>query len=497
MRRVLSVLTSFLLLSVFHAVAEPVRIRSQEEFDSLGERIISRLQMEDSVHVRLDPGLYFFRERHLALDSLSFPGVSITVSGAGAVLVGRGNPTQAPAFGQGFVDLDNQIAIDALTPVRKAGSWPVRVPFRKAIYVLRCKGIPDVSESDATGMKIVLSQWFVGAVYDVVKISRGWIYFRRVPYRTRIWSELRFGRCLPRFMLFSPRNAASAYPCVASNFLSVENSRIGSIVLEGIHFLGNGEGDRLIRFSGVDADSVVVRDCTFEGIRSRSILVERTDCFRLKGNVFRKCALNQVFVDKTSDDARIEWNRFVENGLLMTNDPIVDCKGSHFLVRNNYFEDFSYSAIGAGLHFTDTAGLVTSGVIEKNEICMSEAYRQAPMRSLIDGGAIYVWTQNKDLIIRENYIHDIAGPHGNRGIFGDDGVVNLTITGNTVLRVRGSYAIDVRRVHRIGRRKDSAIRLVNVGIVIKDNIYDGRVRIHVRKDDRDSYYGENTDQDEI
>ena len=121
MRRVLSVLISFLLLSVFHAVAGPVRISSQEEFDSLGERIISRLQMEDSVHVKLDSGLYFFREHHLALDSLSFPGVSITVSGAGAVLVGRGTPRQTSAFEQGVVNLDSQIAIDALAPVRKAG----------------------------------------------------------------------------------------------------------------------------------------------------------------------------------------------------------------------------------------------------------------------------------------------------------------------------------------------------------------------------------------
>lgn len=496
MRSVLSLLFFFLLLSLFPAVAGSIRIRSQEEFDCLGERVLSQLQTEDSVHVFLESGLYCFGERHLALEGLSCPGVSITVSGDEAVLVGRGTPGQMPTFDHGFVNLKNLRALDPLGPVRKAGFWPVRVPFREALYVLRGKGLPDVSESEATGMKIVLSQWFVGAVYDVVKISRGWIYFRRVPYRTRIWSELRFGRCLPRYMLFFPRKAASAYPSSASNFLSVEDSHIGSLVLEGIHFLGNGEGDRLVRFSGVEADSVVVRGCTFEGIRSRGLLVEGTDHFRLRDNVFENGALNQVYVDKTSDDARIERNRFIENGLLMTNDPIVDCKGSHFLVRDNYFEDFSYSAIGAGLHFTDTAGLVTSGVIEKNEICMSERYRQAPMRSLIDGGAIYVWTQNKDLTIRENYIHDIAGPHGNRGIFGDDGVVNLKIVDNTILRVQGSYAIDIRRVHRVGRRKESAIRQVNMGIVIRDNTYDGRVRIHVRKDDPDSYLGKNTDRDE-
>ena len=466
-------------------------VTGQQEFDRLDERMDSVLAAgEREVEVQFAPGTYFFRDGHLNLSGIQAPGTVLRLVGDGAVLVG-GSDGQGPAFENGFVDLTERKAVDVLAPVRKAGFWPVRVPFRKGLYILRCKGEADVTEADAAGMKIILSQWFVGAVYEVVKISRGWLYFRRVPYRTRIWSELRFGRCLPRYMLFSPRKTASAYACAASSFLSVENSRLGNVVLDGLHFLGNGEGDRLIRFSGVEADSVVIRGCTFEGIRSRGVLVENTDHFHLRDNEFRDGALNQVYVDKTASGARIEGNRFFRNGLLMTNDPVVDCKGRDFLVGNNYFEDYSYSAIGAGLHFTDTAGLVTSGVIEKNEICMSEGYRQAPMRSLIDGGAIYVWTQNKDLTIRENYIHDIAGPHGNRGIFGDDGVVNLKVCDNTILRVRGSYAIDVRRVHRVGRRKNSAIRRVNVGIVVRGNTYDGRVRLHARRDDPGSFIGDN------
>lgn len=481
-----------MLLSLLLAIVLPVT--GQRDFDRLGERIDSVLAAgERNVAVCFEPGTYFFGEEHLKFSETDARDVNLRLTGNGAVLVGsRSSEDSSPAFGNGFVDLERQCAFDALAPVRKAGFWPIHIPFSKGVYALRAKGEADVSEADAAGMKIILSQWFVGAVYDVVKISRGWVYFRRVPYRTRIWSELRFGRCLPRYMLFSPRKAASAYPCAASNFLSVDDSHFGSVVLEGFHFLGNGDGGRLLRFSGMEADSVVVRQCIFEGIRSRGILVEGTDHFRLRDNAFREGALNQVYVDKTASDAQIERNRFILNGLLMTNDSVVDCKGSAFLVRKNYFEDFSYSAIGAGLHFTDTSGLVTSGVIEKNEICMSESFRQPPMRSLIDGGAVYVWTQNKDLLVRENYIHDIAGPHGNRGIFGDDGVVNLHVCDNTVLRVRDSYAIDVRRVHRVGRRRNSAIRRVNVGIVIKDNTYDGRIRVHARKNDPDSYIGENT-----
>ena len=134
---------------------------------------------------------------------------------------------------------------------------------------------------------------------------------------------------------------------------------------------------------------------------------------------------------------------------------------------------------------------MTSGVIEKNEICMSESFRQPPMRSLIDGGAIYVWTQNKDLLVRENYIHDIAGPHGNRGIFADDGPVNVTISGNRVERIHNGYCIDLRRCLRTGWKKKSQIPRANVGNRIVDNTYDGRVRLFIRRKDPSSEMHDN------
>jgi hypothetical protein len=363
--------------------------------------------------------------------------------------------------------------------------------------MVRCDE-PDRNEDEVEGWHIILSQWFKGAVYPVEKIRRGWLFFRKDrDYGTGMWSELRFGRCLPRYILCHPPVRPDLHACGTSSFLAIRDSKLGSVSMDGVAFLGNRAGEPLIRLDRLAARSVRITGCQFSGIRSAVISTEETDHLLVKDCSFRMNYLSCLSVGEGGVDVRIEHNRFLDTGLMMTNAPVVHCQAKDYRIASNYFEDFSYSAVGVGIHYTKPDRFGTSGVVEKNEICMSEAYRQAPMRSLIDGGAIYVWTQNKDLIIRENYIHDIAGPHGNRGIFGDDGVVNLTITGNTVLRVRGSYAIDVRRVHRIGRRKDSAIRLVNVGIVIKDNIYDGRVRIHVRKDDRDSYYGENTDQDEI
>lgn len=63
---------------------------------------------------------------------------------------------------------------------------------------------------------------------------------------------------------------------------------------------------------------------------------------------------------------------------------------------------------------------------------------------LMDSGAIYTWTQNDQVIIRYNYIHDYTGASDNRGMFCDDGAANFKIIGNRILRIANSYCVDSR-----------------------------------------------------
>ena len=97
-------------------------------------------------------------------------------------------------------------------------------------------------------------------------------------------------------------------------------------------------------------------------------------------------------------------------------------------------------------------------------------------RYLMDSGAIYTWTINRKVLIRENYIHDIGGYKDNRGIFCDDGTVNVSIVGNRVLRIRNSWCTDLRRVPRVGKDPQSYIRTVNTGNRLENNTVDGKVR---------------------
>lgn len=466
-------------------------VTGQQDFDRLDHRIDSVLAAgERVVDVRFAPGTYYFRDGHLSLSGLQATDAVLRLSGNGTVVVGA-DDDGIYRFEKGYVDVSAQCSVDIWQPVCRAKGWPVKCLFRRGVYKIRCDE-KDMSPKEAEGVKVILSQWYVGAVYPVVEIRNGFLYFRRDPaYLSGMWSELRFGRCHPRYILCTPPRRQDLHACAASGFLSMENCRMASVLIDDLTFLGNGEGDPLLSIRDVQADSIVVRGCRFEGIRSQVALVEKTHHFYLKDNRFYQCYLGAVYFAPDTKDVVISDNRFEDNGLRMTNVPIVDCKGSSFRVCRNYIEDYAHTAIGVGLHYTDPAGLVTMGVVEENEICMSERFRSQVPRELIDGGAVYIWTQNQEVSIRNNFIHDLDGPHGNKGIFADDGTVGVEITGNLLLAVHGGRCIDLRKAHRVERMRSSHIRRVNVRNRMDGNTLDGRCRFYVRKGQPDSFAGKN------
>lgn len=482
-----------MIRSLVSAALLLLQVGSQSDFDALPSRLDSCVSIcADSVRVQFAPGIYYYDEGHIRLEGLRHPAMSLSLEGEGACLVAR-DPGTGYSPDNGYMDPVSREPVYVRNDAKKAKSWPVPVLFRKGVYKIRCDEA-DRSPESVEGWNIILSQWFKGAVYPVLEIRRGWLYFRKeTDYGTGMWTELRFGRCLPRYVLCPvPALKETVHVCGVSNFLTVRDCEMGEIRLEGLSFVGNREGGALIALERVQAGRIRFAGCSFLGLRSHGITAEEASGVEVDHCLFRENYLSAVSILEGCRNARITGNRFLDNGLAMTNAAIVACRGVDYLVSGNYFEDFSHSALGLGIHYTLEDRFGTCGVVEKNEICMSEAFRSRLHPMLIDGGAIYVNTGNTRTVIRDNYIHDIIGPHGNRGIFADDGAVNVEISGNRVLRIRNGYCIDIRRCFRVRLLRDSKIPKGNVGNRVFDNMYDGRVRIFIRRNDPSSAAYNNT-----
>lgn len=492
--------------------AETIRVTGQEDFDRLGERILS--SQEDDVFVELETGTYYYREGFLDFRGWDRPGFRLSIQGNGSTLIPKGadfvvGPDEAVVYEGAFspddcfVSLSRKRPVELRERVKACRTHPLPVNLRKKLFRFRCQE-PDLSEEDARDAFIILTQWYVGAVYRVKEIRNGWLYFYADrKYQTKMYEEFRFGRCRPRYVLYNQRSdegpriiggrilspaVDTLHRCEATVFLSMEDSRIGDVKLSGIRFTGNRAEGYLLRFERLQADSIVVSDCVFDGIGSHVLGVLGTPHLRFQGNTLEGCSLRGVYSDPYSTDSRICRNVFRNHGRRLSTAPAVYCQGPDFRVSDNVFEDFAYSAIGLGTHFMETERPYTSGIVENNEIYQTEAFRKAPMAVLIDSGAIYVWTQNVRTEIRHNYIHDIDGPHGNRGILCDDGAINVSVFDNLILGMgHRSYCIDLRRNYWVGHRRDSFVKRANVGNRGGCNVVDGRLRFHIRKGDPESY----------
>ena len=106
----------------------------------------------------------------------------------------------------------------------------------------------------------------------------------------------------------------------------------------------------------------------------------------------------------------------------------------------------------------------------------------------MDSGAIYVSTQNDNVIIRYNYICNYSGILDNRGIFCDDGARNITIYGNIIYGIDNGFCIDSRQVEDA----DKSVRLNNTNNVIEENYLQGSIRFEGSADDNNGCkYGRN------
>ena len=514
-----------LLVSVFSLDAAYVTVTGQADFDGLDATLKRMIQAgERNIYVRFVPGTYYFHEQHIALMGQNKPDVSISFEGNGARLVAAGKNYKASCrtktspfegsfdFSHGFVDLKNGRHVDLAPEIRQAR--------QRAEVLNRASGLcrmltdePDISAADAAACWIVLTQWFRSNHYKVEKIEGGYIYFRcpnltdDMSPLTDIDCDYKYCKAFPRYLLYNQKSDKVPYirggkwhmpgrltihECGSSRVLLVSGSTFKSFSIHGFSFLGNADGDSLMRFYRNKIGSFSITGCTFEGIRSDCLLIQFTGGCNISDNSFTHCYRNCVEIGFESDGTQVKDCRFIDTGLAIDNSACVRNQASNVTVSGNLFVDFTYCAVLSGIHYTETMSDKCSALIENNEMYHSEEFRKAPTRTLMDSGAIYLGTISQGHVVRNNYIHDIVGAADNRGIYLDDGAIKSQVYGNLVVGIANSYCIDSRRVTWVETHPGTRITKVNVDNYIGDNWIDGTIRFEPRGGNDGCRQGKNT-----
>lgn len=473
--------------------AVDIRVKDQQSFDRLEADLKAALSSSpDRVDVFFAPGQYYYRDKHLHLNNIQAEGTLVALHGEGAVLypVMEKAASFDPMASYYSTSASGPVLIRRRDPIRMASFLVMVEDVDKKIC--RIKVDTDIPQEAVRDGYIYLTEWYRGKIYKIVKVEGRQVYFKaddlyqkRFLYNVNL--DFTFSVQFPRYRLIhcgSSEPEDQGLQAQATSFLYMEHTVLGGFDCTGLSFVGNRydverRGTGLITYDAVNAPGTFSR-CRFEGVRSDVFTVFGAVGLGVEDCMFAANFRHCLKTEQDCDGVRFCRNTVRESGLCGDNVYVVYSNGKNFLIQDNNISDYGYGGIYTGLFYATVKLDTVSGLISGNEIYQTPSYFDAaPDELLMDSGAIYIATQNDDVRIEDNYIHDINGPTYNRGIFADDGTSYVTIRRNRIENVPNHYALDIdpRSAWKMLHRADRKVDYVHVGLVVEDNEVDGRVRI--------------------
>ena len=498
--------------------ADTLRVNTQNEFNALPTDIEMAIRRgATTVDVVLAPATFYFRENHINWNNRQWDGITINLRGHGTVIKANGialtngqDYNRTFHHGNGYTAGDSlNIALwgdlheaDDLIEVLDKDSKLCRLPY---------SDIDDQDEAGCVNTYINITQWFKSSVYKVLRISDGMIYFiasdlaynnSRQCYNVNL--DEAYSRkalkidegLMPRFRLCNssldsdrlvnirdgkihlPQALNQVREHTANTFFSLASSTIGGINFSGITFCGNRDNNNyLIAFNKVKAnDSIAFSNCQFHALRSNVIQAFDSNNLRVRHCHFSNCYHYGIFASR-SVNTTITHCTFSDMGLACINTASIRCSGSDYYIAYNEFCNFGRTGISLGTWWKADKTTPETGVVEHNLLYFTPSYMANHLkRSLMDSGAIYIYTQNDRVSVRHNIIHDYIGACDNNGIYCDDGACHFRIHDNIVANTPNGYSIDSRAVLHIATNKESKTTVVNYDNQIYNNIVDGPIR---------------------
>ena len=509
-----------------------INVTSQSDFDALSSNITQLLTGSSTkdILVLIHEGLYVFKNNHISLRYI-VSNQNICIKGIGNVQIVGGE-----GLNESEISYD---AASGMRIIPNIGTFNYRTPFisvnsdNKASIVplsstddidiiqldelievvdadnktCRCKFPYLISETniDVSLMKIRVFAWYLAKEYSVLKIENGYVYFIATDLEYNeaykcynINLDYGFGKQYPRYKILNcnvlnknayvdssgahiPMEYNNVYKCPNSTFIKLDNLNIKSLSVSGLKIIGCGNLEKSV--INIDSctftDGCWVRSNVFSDIycdyavnirNSKNVVVSNNRFY----NTFGQC----VNATAGATNVQIYKNVIKNTGLGNSNFFAIVCSFVYnYYIGHNDISDFSYGAIGVGVHTSNNAeGADTNyGIVEYNRIYQTDKFiSRKGVNTLMDSGAIYTWTKKKEVIIRNNYIYNIAGMYQNYGIFCDDGSKNNIIYSNIVGKIQNNNCLDLRYV--------PSVQEGNTGNLVMYNIFDGSFRMQENDD---------------
>jgi parallel beta-helix repeat protein len=488
-----------------------IRVKNQADFDNISGRILSSISSgEKSIQVIFSSGKYFFRENHILLDGINAEGVIISINGNGAIILPQGRVYKKGDVYNGSYNINNNWMynmedIPIWTSVKYAsGLVEIINDKSKECRIKSAERIRDCR--NCFDSFILIPHWYLSSVYRITKVEGGYIYFTANDLSHSALNDkgfninddfyyrekaLRYKLCnvetdddvlrIANGRIYLPSDYEEVYESETTRLLTIRNSRFKRISISGFSFAGGSfrANSSYILFHTLSSEAVTIQNCAFRGIHGTAISIYDSDNVSITNNRFEDCYYYGIRSENSSSDTRIVYNTFVNCGAGMQNTFAISCHGANYYVAYNTIQDYGYGGIEVGIWYRVVPTDKSNGIVENNRLCFMEDYSDHIMEyGLMDGGAIYLSTQNDGAIIRYNTIDGYKGAGGNRGIFCDDGAYGFQLYGNLIQNIADNdYCIASRRDGRIEKLDASptGVQRSNTNNIIRDNIVDGDI----------------------
>lgn len=522
MRLLKMIVSGVALLQGILMAGNTITVRDQRSFDGIQQSVFDAVAKGfKDITVRIEPGVYRFKQNHIRLCGLDWADVSLSFIGDQCIILSDGPDykkgdrlDEAFTGTETFLDEDYQI-LDWFGDCFHC-SLPISVVnLEEGLCRVKVSGLKNAGEKECANAYLKLTEWYRSGLYKIKEIRKGYLYFvaddlnrvAKIPYGYNVNYDLIYGQKMPRFRLCNVKGASGdiriqsgtlvlpegvrrVHLCQYGCFLDVADVRLKALRISGLVFRGNARNANpsLIRFDRLACPESEISHCSFQSIRSYLFHCRHTTDVHFHHNTIKGCPGFGLVSDLYTTGTRIEYNLFQDTGTDLLPTFCIQVAGDDYYIGHNTFRNFGYSAIAVGIGPEHKYNGRSKGVVEENDLSYDDSYlSKLDLYGLMDSGAIYLTTRNDGAVIRNNRIRNIDGIKDNRGIFCDDGARNFSITGNQVFGIANSYAIDSRRVDDF----ESVCGPTNVGNTISGNATDSPIRFEGRPGENSCVMGVN------